>query len=144
MTITIEAKPLEVKAELPGYGLFYLRRLGAGAEADIRERLAKAQDTINEIKDKYSDLIDEETKLIEAKDEKALTEFRSTDKFKEAADAQAEANKVLQDAAAFATQAQLKLWRSDDPEAMERLLNDFTADEIRGFYMQVMGQANNA
>lgn len=144
MTITIEAKPLEVKAELPGYGLFYLRRLGAGAEADIRERLEKAQSTLNEIKDKYADLIEQETRLIEAKDEKALADLRATDKFKEATAAQEEANKVLQDAANFATQAQLKLWRSDDPEAMERLLNDFTAEEIRGFYVQVMEQANNA
>lgn len=144
MTITIEAKPLEVKAELPGYGLFYLRRLGAGAEADLRERIQKAQEIIDQIKEKYGDVLEEENRLIESKDKEALEKYRKTDRYKEAQKEQESSAKTLQDAADYAAKAQLKLWRSDDPEAMERFLNDFTIDEIRGFYQQVMTEANNA
>lgn len=144
MTITIEAKPLEVKAELPGYGIFYLRRLGAGVEADLRERLQKAQSIIDEIKEKYATILEEETNLIEAKDDAGLEKLRNTDKYKEAQKEQADSSKTLQDAADFASKVQINLWRSDDPEAMERFLNDFTIDEIRGFYQQVMTEANNA
>lgn len=144
MTITIEAKPLEVKAELPGYGLFYLRRLGAGAEAELREKLQEAQEIINEIKEKYADIIEKETKLIEAKDAKALEEYRATAEYKNAQVEQAESTKKLQEVNDYANAAQLKLWRSDDPEAMKRLLNDFTTSEIIGFYKQVMEEADNA
>lgn len=144
MTITIEAKPLEVKAELPGYGIFYLRRLGAGAEADLRERLQKAQSIIDKIKEKYADIIAEETKLMEAKDDVALAKFRASDKYREAEKEQTKSAAALQEAADYANKVQLGLWRSDDAEAMERFLNDFTMDDIRGFYKQVMDEANNA
>lgn len=144
MTITIEAKPLEVKAELPGYGLFYLRHLGAGAEADLRERLQKAQKIVDEIKEKYADIIEEENKLIETGDKKALAEFRATEHYKKAQEEQAGSAKTLQEVADYVNATQLKLWRSDDPKAMEGLLNDFTTAEIIGFYKQVMEEADNA
>lgn len=144
MTITIEAKPLEVKAELPGYGIFYLRRLGAGAEADLRERLRKAQEIIDEIKAKYADIIAEETKLMEAKNDDALSKFRASDKYREAEKEQTKSAVALQEVADYANKVQLGLWRSDDPEAMERFLYDFTMEDIRGFYKQVMDEANNA
>lgn len=144
MTITIEAKPYEVRAELPGYGIFYIRRLGAGAEADLQERLKAAQKLIDDIKTKYQDIFDEETKLMADNDETGLGKLRKTDRYIEAQKEQDVNSKVLNEFSAYVNKVHLKLWRSDDPEAMGRLLSDFTMEEIRGFYQQVMTEADNA
>lgn len=141
MTITIEAKPLEVKAELPGYGIFYLRRLGAAAEAEMQEKFNKAKLLIDEVSSQFEELIANETEYIKSHDEAKLSALKASDEYKKAKDAQAKADAELQKAVAYSNKCQLGLWRSDDPEAMERLLNDFTMEQIRGFYVQVMEDA---
>lgn len=141
MTITIEAKPLEVKAELPGYGIFYLRRLGAAAEAEMQEKLHKAKSLIDNVAAEFENIIKQEEEYIKAKDEAKLSALKSSDEYKKAKDAQAKADAELQKAVAYSNKCQLGLWRSDDPKAMERLLNEFTMEQIRGFYVQVMEDA---
>lgn len=142
--ITIEAKPFEVKASLPGYGIFYLRRLGASRGAELREKLDVAQKMIDDATHKYQDIIDKESELKTTKNQQGLIKLRATTRYKEAEEAQKEASQKLQEALDFSDKCQLGLWRSEKPEAMKRLLDDFTIKEIRGFYAQVMEESHNA
>lgn len=142
MTITIKAKPLEIKAELPGYGIFYLRRLGAAQEAEIRARLDEAKKLGDDIATKYKNLADEESNYIAAKNEGKLAELRASEDYQNCQKEQKEASEKMNDAINYLNKCRLKLWRAESPEAMERMLNDFTTEEINGFYEQVMEEAN--
>lgn len=142
MTITIHAKPLEVKAELPGYGVFYLRRLGASKEAELQDILNKAAVQIETVSAEFKDIIDRESEYIKNGDDKALTKLRASTAYQNAKEAQSKANDNLQQAVNYANKCQLSLWRAEDPKSIERLLNDFTTKQIIGFYTQVMAEAN--
>lgn len=144
MTITIEAKPLEVEAELPGYGHFFLRRMGAGIEADIRNKFAEANAEYQEITERAKPLIEQEKKLREAGDKDALAKLTVSDEYKKALKDQNEATRKINEVMRYSTECHLKLWRSEDPELMKRLLNDFTAEQIMAFHRQVMEKADNA
>lgn len=143
MTISIDAKPLEIKAELKGYGIFYLRHLGAGAEAETLEKIKLAKEKTEECAKKHKAITDKESSLVDAKDEKALEELRATAEYKKAMEEKAEVDAIMQDTNNYINKCMLNLWRSDDPKAMERLLSDFSTEQIRGFYAQVMTEANN-
>lgn len=140
MRVTIPAKPLEIEVEVPGYGIFYVKHLGAGLDAAIQARLDIARQTMDNISNKYVSLIKQETKLMKANDEAGLTNLRETEVYKNAKKEQDECNRQLQDAVKFANKCQLELWRSDDPKALEKFFNDFSLKEIQGFYAQVMAQ----
>lgn len=141
MTITIDAKPLEIKAELPGYGIFYLRRLGAAKEAEIGEMFQRINTSGESLRSKYQTLIDEESRLIAVKNDEKLADLRASDEYQACKKEQAEHQKELQEATAIINKTCLSLWRSDDPKAMERLTNDFTSAQIQGFYRQAMEKA---
>lgn len=141
--IKIEAKPFEVQAELPGYGIFRLRRLGAGVEADIRNMLEDANADIKENADRYKDIIDKETQLIQDDKQKELEELRSSQRYIDAERAQKKASEKLQKAVDYSKKCQMELWRSDDPEALRKLFADFSFEQIMGFYNQVMREADN-
>lgn len=144
MTITISAKPLEVKAELPGYGIFYLRRLGAAKDAEIQTRINEAKKLGENIPIKYKSLFDAEEKYSAEKNKDKLTELRASEEYKKARAEQTAADNALQDVKSYVDKCHLELWRSDDPKAMEKLLADFSLKEIQGFYAQVMAQAEAA
>lgn len=144
MAITIDAKPFEVKAELPGYGIFYLRHLGAGKEAELQDMMQKAKAEIDAVAEQYKDITEKEEELVKADDKTSLEELRASTEYKAAQKAQQKAGDSLQSAVAYANKCQLSLWRSDDKKALERLFSDFTAEQIRGFYAQVMLEAEGA
>lgn len=144
MKITIEAKPLEIKAELPGYGVFYVRKMGAGAEMDLMARMSSIQEHMEEVRTKYAKLFDKENKLIADKDNAGLAELKNSAEYKEALKAQEEINKQIQSHSELVNRTMLNLWRSDNSEAVKKLLADFTITQIQGFYKQVMEQADNA
>lgn len=141
--ITIKAKLFEVKAKIPGYGVYYLRHLGAGDEADIINMLEDAKADIDEAQEKYQDISAKEKKLIKENKVEELAKLNSTPDYKEADAAYKKANQKLQKAINYSKKCQLELWRSDDPDAMKRLLKDFTTDQIIDFYRQVMQETNN-
>lgn len=140
--ISIEAKPLELAAELEGYGIFYVRKMGAGTEAEIRYRLDEANNAIEEMSEKYKGIIDKEKELMEAKDDKALEELRNTPRYKELLAKQKETGERLESVYHYTRDVQLKLWRSDDPEAVKKLFEDFSFDQIQSLYKQVMESEN--
>lgn len=144
MTISIEAKPYEVEAEIKGYGVFRVRRLGAGAEADLKQRLDDATRAVDEVRTTYQNLYDRESKLIENKDADGLATLRQTDEYKQAGADMAEAQKQTTEALKYAQKAHLKLWSTDNKENWKKLLNDFSYKEILGFYQQIMAKADNA
>lgn len=141
--ITIKAKPFETKVKIPGYGIYYLRHLGAGDEADIRNMLEDANADITENADKYREVIETERRLTEKNNQKELAVYRGTPIYLEAKEAQKKAGEKLQKAIAYSVKCQLELWRSDEPEAMEKLFKDFTSEQIIGFYQQAMTEAKN-
>ena len=144
MTITIKAKPLEVNVEVPGYGTFYVKQMGAGVEADIKNRLAEASASMDALREKYDALFKKEGELIKAKDEAGLKELKATDEYKQATQEQRECSKALDAVVNYSNECHLKLWRSDDPEAMKKFLNDFSAQQIMSFHAQVMAELRNA
>lgn len=144
MTITIQAKPLEIEAELPGYGKFYVRRLGAALEAEIQDRIQKAEEDNQAAQDKYKPLIEKELELTKTGKAEELAALKETDEYKEATKARTACAKSLIGAYNFAKREQLKLWRSDDPEALKKMFNDFSTEQIMDFYNQVIRSELNA
>lgn len=144
MTITIEAKPLEVNVEVPGYGTFYVKQMGAGVEADIKNRLVEASASMDALREKYDTLFKKEGELIKAKDEAGLKELKATDEYKQATREQRECSRALDEVVNYSNACHLKLWRSDDPEAMKKFLNAFSAQQIMSFHAQVMAELRNA
>ncbi len=144
MTITIEAKPLEVNVEVPGYGTFYIKQMGAGIEADIKNRLAEASASMDALREKYDMLFKKEGELIKAKNEAGLKELKATDEYKQATQEQRKCSRALDEVVSYSNDCHLKLWRSDDPEAMKKFLNDFSARQIMSFHAQVMAELRNA
>lgn len=141
MTITIDAKPLEVRAELPGYGIFYLRRLGAAKEAELGEMFENLNIKREAFQKKYQKLIDNEAKLIADKNDGELENLRASEEYQACKKEQTEQQKELERATNYLNKTCLSLWRSDEPKAIERLANDFTNAQIQEFYRQVMEQA---
>lgn len=141
LDITIEAKPLIYNVEIPGYGMFTVRRLGAGAQADLSDELAAAQKAQEQIMEDFADTIAEEKRLVRANDQEGLNVLRASEAYKEAQSAQRKVSQMLQDAVNHSNRIELGLWDSEDKQALERFRNDFTIEQIRGFYQQVMQQA---
>lgn len=144
MTITLQAKPLEYEVEIPGYGIFTIRRIGAGTEADLASRMRVIEELQQMIKEEYSDIFDEETKLIAAKDEKALKTLRSTDRYKEVEKKQAEITKKLNSTVEYTKKLAMSLWGSESHENLEKLFNDFTFEQIESLYKQALDQINRS
>lgn len=144
MTITLQAKPLEYEVEIPGYGIFTIRRIGAGAEADLASRMRVIEELQQMVKEEYSDILDEETKLIAAKDEKALNTLRSTDRYKEVEKKQAEITKELNSTVEYTKKLAMSLWGSESYENLEKLFNDFTFEQIESLYKQALDQINQS
>lgn len=144
MTITLQAKPLEYEVEIPGYGIFTIRRIGAGAEADLASRMRVIEELQQMVKEEYSDILDEETKLIATKDEKALNTLRSTDRYKEVEKKQAEITKELNSTVEYTKKLAMSLWGSESYENLEKLFNDFTFEQIESLYKQALDQINQS
>lgn len=136
--ITIEAKPLTYDVEIPNYGIFTLRRLGAGKEAEIGYRLRIAEEKQKEVSKRYDDVIKREVALLEEKNDKELKELRESKEYLEAKAAQSEASAALRDSVLYQREVVAGLWSSQDEEALERLKNDFSSEQLNELYMQVM------
>lgn len=141
MTITLEAKPLEIKVEVPGYGIFYLRKMGAAKEAAMQDLLGNAKSAADKVAEDFKDIISKESQLIDAKDEVGLKDLRNTTEYKKAQQAQNKASEELQKAVAKLNKCMLGLWRAENAGALERLLEDFSTEQIKGFYAQAISQA---
>lgn len=61
MAIKIEMKPTKYQVEIPGYGIFEISPLGAGAEAELRVIARKFSEMAEKIK-KYDGLVEKEKK----------------------------------------------------------------------------------
>jgi len=144
MTISIAAKPFEVKAKLEGYGVFFLRRLGAAQEAELQYGAAEVKKELDAVVDKFKDLLAREKELQAAGDNEGIEALRKTEEYLAAQAEQARVNGKLDAFLAKTRSAQLSLWRSDDEEALKRLFNDFTLEELKNMWQQVMSEADNA
>lgn len=142
MKITLEAKPLEYQVEVPGYGLFTVRKMGAGVEADIASRLREMNEKSELFDEEYKDIVDQEKKLASTENEAELKKLKDSEKYKMAIKAQEELSRSLGPISEELMHIQLGLWDCEDKEALRRFLNDFTIEQIRGFYKQVMEQVD--
>lgn len=139
--ITLEAKPLEYQVEVPGYGLFTVRKMGAGAEADVARRLREMDERSKQFDEEYKDIIDQEKELAAAQDEGGLKKLKGSKKYQEAVRVQKDSAQFLRQITEELMQIQLGLWDCEDKGALKRFLNDFTSEQIQSFYKQVMDQA---
>lgn len=137
-TITLEAKPYEYQVQIPGYGLFTVRCLGAGTQADLADKLHAAEKAQQKVERDFAEVIAEEKRLAEGGDHEALVAFRAADEYKHATRAQAQATTVLQSASEAVVKAEMALWSSEDPKALEKLMSELTIEQIRGLYRKVM------
>lgn len=138
MTFTLEAKPYELKVEIPGYGIFTIKKLGAGKESEIRLRLNEAQKLMDELNDKYKDIIEKENNLIKSSDEENLKKLRESAGYKEVKNKQSEVNRKLQKAHDFAVDSQLSLWSADNEDDLKKLFDDFSAEQLNSLYRQAL------
>lgn len=144
MTISITAKPFEVKAKLEGYGIFYLRRLGAAQEAELQYEASTVKKEMDTVAEKFKGIIEKEKQLQAADDKAELETLRKSDEYLAAQAEQQRAAEKVDLILAKTRKAQLSLWRSDDEEALKRLFNDFTLEELKNMWQQVMSEADNA
>lgn len=142
MTFTIEAKPLEVKVKVPGYGTFSVCQMGAGVQADINDRIDELERKNNETKEQYADVFKKEEELTAANDTAGLAELRKRKDYKAAVTAMQQGKLDLLALTRYVDRCWMNLWRSDDPDALARFLGDFTADQIRALHAQAMGHLN--
>ncbi len=142
MKITLEAKPLEYQVEVPGYGLFTVRKMGAGVEADLAGRLREMDERQKSFDEEYKNIVDQEKELASAKNETELKKLKDSEKYKAAIKAQEELSRFLGKISGELMRVHLELWDCEDKEALKRFLNDFTTEQIRGFYKQIMDQVD--
>lgn len=141
--VTLEAKPLEIKVNIPNYGLFTVRRLGAGAEAEIRSRLSKAIELSNKIQENYKDIIDKENRLIKEHDDQGLERLRSQPRYASVRSEQKKVDQLLEKANEYANRCYLALWSAEDHNSLERLFADLTTEQIQDLYKQAIKMAND-
>lgn len=140
MTFTLEAKPLEVKVKVPGYGIFYVRQMGAGTQADINDRLSAMEQKNNEVKEQYAEVLEREEQLAATKDDAGLAKLHRCGDYKRARSAIEQSKLDLLALTRYVDRCWLSLWRSDDSDALARFLGDFSADQLRSFHAQAMEQ----
>lgn len=142
--ISIDAKPLETEIEIKGYGIFRVRRLGAGQEAEATARLDEARSSIDSIAKRYKALFDKEKELVKNKDELGLSELKKSPAYQKAMAEQKASSEKLEAVMGYVNKVHLGLWSSDDSEALTRLFNDFTFKQLGQFYRQAIAEADKA
>lgn len=144
MTISITMKPLDVKVNIEGYGVFSLRRPGAAQEIEMTEKLDNLQSEMKALTTKYKDFYEQEKALTAAGDKAGLEALFNSEEY---APVQAERKKIDDKTDAVLLESRknfLSLWRSDDKEALERLMKEATYEQLQKAYAEAMEQADNA
>lgn len=143
MSIVLEAKPIEIPVEIPGYGKFTLRRLGAGAEAEIMSRLREASEETEKVTAQYKEILDAEKEFVKNKNIEELEKLKATDEYRSAKQAIEHATSHMQRTGEYANTRMLKLWDSEDKDSLTRLLNDFTTEQLRALYQEAITISNS-
>lgn len=139
MTITIEAKPLLTEVEIPGYGVFTVRLMGAGTEAEIRRRYREANDEAQAISNKYKNILDEEKKLMEDKNAAdELKAFRVSEDYQKAQKEISVVTEKLQRVSDYAREQRAKLFTCEDNSALTKLFDELTDKQLNDIYTQVV------
>lgn len=116
--IKIEMKPTQYQIEIPGYGVFDVSPLGAGAEAEIRCRFRELDELMEKTK-QYQNIVDKE---------KAGEEVdKDSEEYKECIGALQNASKGvdnLRDTIIEKMQSVIK------GKNVDKLFNDFTYEQI--------------
>ncbi len=144
MTIGIELKPLEVQANIKGYGTFFVRRIGAAVEAMLNEQLSAVQKQLDQVKNTNAELLAKENELISSKNTQELEKLRATAEYQELSKAQKIVGEQLSETIRKSNKAMMDCWRSEAEGAVEKLFNDLTMDQIKSAYVQIMTEADNA
>lgn len=130
MAIKIEIKPIVYDVEIPGYGIFHVSPMGAGAEAELRILARKFNDAAERIK-KYDGLVERENK-----GEKI---DHNSKEWKEAA---AEYIKAGELADELKDTNYAKLRSVFKGEKVDQLFQDFTYKQLSEIYKKVLKQNN--
>lgn len=142
MSIILEAKPIEIQVEIPGYGNFKLRRLGAGAEAEIMKKLREASEENKRVTNKFKDVLESEKNFLRTSQTTKLEELKATAEYQSAKQSIEKAAAIMQGAVEYSNERMLSLWNSDDQKSLEKLLNDFTIEQLRALYQQAISKSN--
>lgn len=126
--IKLDIKPIKNKIEIPGYGVFEVSPLGAGAEAEIRIAFRKIDQVYEEAK-KYQGIVDRE------KNGEKLD--RESDEYKEAIKAFNEVSKVSGETRDIVLSKMKMVINGDN---LEKLFADFTYSQIQEIYRKAIGE----
>ena len=138
LAITLEAKPYEYQVEIPGYGLFTVRRLGAGTQADLADKMRAAEKAQKKVERDFAEIVEKEKRLVAENATEELATLRTSEEYKKAEKAQKKVSSLLQDTINCINRAELALWSSDDPKALEKLMTELTIEQIRELYGKAM------
>lgn len=144
MTINIELKPLEIPVEIPDFGTFFVRRMGAATEAVLQEQLSDVQKKMDDLKRNNAELFSKEAKLIADENLQALEELRATVEYQAASEIQKTVDGLLQHTIQSMNKAIMDCWRSEMDGAVEKLFSTLSMAQIKSAYNQIMTEADNA
>lgn len=144
MAITLAAKPNNIEVEIPGYGKFTIKRLGAAKEAKIGTLVQKAEQSTKEISKKYKDLMEKEMELKSSGNVEELEALRSSQEYLEAQEKENESNLILREAVSLINRYCCEAWSSSDKNALKNLFNDFSAKQLQQLYAQAIAEADKA
>lgn len=122
MTIKIEMKPIVYDVEIPGYGIFQISPMGAGAEAELHV-LSRELDEAMENTRQYDALVERE------KNGEELD--HNTDEYKACMKSYQEAGKIVDKLRETYNE---KLHKVIKGKGVAKLFEDFTYDQIAEIY----------
>lgn len=124
MTIKIEMKPITCEIEIPGYGKFQVKPMGAGAEAEIRV-ISRELEEKDEIVKQFDELVEKE------KNGEKLD--RNSEEYQACLKAYSEIGKVVD---TLRDKTYEKMREVFSGEKVEQLFNDFTYEQIAKIYRE--------
>ena len=126
MTIKIELKPIVYEVEIPGYGVFQVSPMGAGAEAELRI-LSRELDEAMEKTKQYDSLVERE------KNGEKLD--HDSDEYKACMESYKEDGKIVDKLRDTYNE---KLHKTIKGKGVSRLFEDFTYDQIAEIYKKAI------
>lgn len=126
MTIKIELKPIVYDVEIPGYGVFQVTPMGAGAEAELRILSRELDETMEKTK-QYDALVERE------KNGEELD--HNSEEYKACMKAYQEAGKIIDKLRDIYNE---KLHKAIKGKGVSKLFEDFTYDQIAELYKKAV------
>lgn len=143
MSISIEAKPLTIKANIGDYGEFEVRRMGAAVEAECRRLIREYEQKSKSVEGKYKNIFEKETDLVNSGKKTELEEFRSSKEYLDAKEHVQNMSNDLQNILDYLATKKRELFSCDDEARIDRLFNELTSSQIDQIYNQIIAESDS-